>query len=154
MIVAVDSNVVLDILVPRSPHARGSRDALTAVLARDTAIISEPVLAGIAPAFTSFGELDEFLSGNSIALVPSTRRVLYAAGEAWRQYRMRSRGTACGKCGAVVHVECPACGEPLAMRQHILADFIIGAHALQHADALLTRDRRYYKTYFPKLRLI
>ena len=154
MIVAIDSNVVLDIAIPRSPHARASRDALTAVLARDTVIISEPVLAEIAPAFASFDELDEFLSGNSIAFVPSTRHMLYAAGQAWRQYRMRSRRTACGKCGAVVHVECPACDEPIAVRRHILADFMIGAHALEYADALLTRDRRYYKTYFPKLPLI
>jgi predicted nucleic acid-binding protein len=36
----------------------------------------------------------------------------------------------------------------------VLPDFFIGAHAAVLEAALLTRDARRYKTYFPTVRLI
>lgn len=38
--------------------------------------------------------------------------------------------------------------------RRILADFIIGAHALLRADRLMTLDQKHYKICFPELRLI
>jgi hypothetical protein len=47
----------------------------------------------------------------------------------------------------------PACKTTVTARQHIISDFIIGAHAFVFAELLLSRGRGFYKTYFKDLKI-
>lgn len=154
MITAVDTNILLDILVPDAPHGDASEQALTESLKLGAAVISEAVYAELAAHFSTGEELDRFLEDSGIRLQPSGAEALYMAGRAWREYlRQRPDFLVCPSCGTSQDVRCATCGAHLLPRQHVVADFLIGAHAASHANRLLTRHRGYYRTYFLGLRL-
>lgn len=155
MITAVDTNVLLDILVPGAPRGDSSEVALHQALADGAVIVSEAVYAELAAHFSEQGELDRFLDGTGMRLESSGLEALHTAGRAWREYLgRRPASLACPSCGIAQDVTCSRCSTRLQPRQHVVADFLIGGHASGHADQLLTRDRGYYRTYFPNLRLI
>ena len=156
MTTAVDTNVLLDVLSIDAPHAEASDAELTRRLRDGPLIICEAVYSEVASRFSSRHDLQEFLRRTSIRLVPSTADALYLAGHAWQAYSKRRRsGVFCASCGALTNTPCQRCGTLLQARQHLVADFLIGAHARVQAERLLTRDSRgYYRTYFPDLTLV
>jgi hypothetical protein len=48
-------------------------------------------------------------------------------------------------------IKCPQCGRALDHGARFLSDFYIAGFASARCDAILTRDRGIYKTYFPNL---
>jgi len=155
MVVAIDTNILLDVLIPDAAHALASKELLDKAIANGALVIGEVVYAELATQFDKAEELTTFLRDTSIRLQSSDEEALYSASRAWKKYS-KNRGTtfACPKCGRAVKVVCNSCEQPVVWRQHIISDFLIGAHALAHADALATRDRGYYGKYFPKLKLL
>ena len=159
MITAVDTNVLLDVLLADERFLESSIKSLEEASREGDLIICEAVMAELASAFIRSGreesELFSFLSDLGIELVPSGAEVAIRAAEAWSEYvSRRGAGVICPGCGEVFDVRCPSCGRSIRWRQHVITDFLIGAHASVHAGRLLTREGGYYRSYFPELEVV
>ena len=130
MTTAIDTNVLLDILIPNERFYDASAEALQAAAA-GALVICDIVYAELCVHFERQNECDGFLESNEIQVQPLTREAHFIASRAWRAYRQR--------------------GGP---RNRIIADFLIGAHAQQQAGRLLSRDRGFYRQLFPSLPLV
>lgn len=156
MITALDTNVLLDLLIPNARFLEPSREVLEKAHGDGPLILCEAVYAELASQFEASGEIETFLRDTGIRLVPATPESLFVAGRAWRQYSARrGEGWVCPECGRRQGpLSCAQCGRTLRSRQHIISDFQIGAHALALADRLVTRDRGFYSSYFEGLQLL
>jgi hypothetical protein len=80
---------------------------------------------------------DRFLADAGIEVDHNfSRQILVHAGEAYRDYCRRGKTSGGGQA------------------RRIVADFLIGAHAADRADRLLTFNPRDFKAAFPKLTLV
>ncbi len=156
MIAAVDTNILLDILIPDEPFSGSSKNLLDYYLSRGKLILNDVVLAELAASFFSEEELMSFIADTRMTLVYSSRKSLYMAGSKWAEYARKSAKNrlSCSKCGHAFEETCPQCEAILTKRLRVLADFLIGAHALVHADCILSRDLGVYRTYFSDLKVI
>lgn len=149
MIVAVDTNILLDILIADKKHFSDSKNVIDFYLGQGQLIISEVVYAELACQFASESELKDFLSSTSIKLSHSNETALALSGERWKAYsKKRKKELQCSECGRFTTVHCKNCNTLISSRQGMVSDFMIGAHTLVHAELLLSRDRGFYKTYF------
>ena len=129
MITAVDTNVLLDILIPSDQHGPQSKAWLVAAYDAGAIVVSDVVYAELVPSFRDRAALDGALQEIGATLSPIDSSIAYEAGLRWKRYR--------------------SAGGP---RERIITDFLIGAHAASAADAFLTRDRGFFSTYFPELK--
>lgn len=146
----VDTSALIALLYPDDQHNERASTLLHEAYQEGALRINPIVYAELAadPFFATPEELDAFLDDTGIAVEELPREVLFAGGEAFQTYlERRGDGLQCPECGHTTTYECPECGAAITARQHIAADFLIGAHAEQ-ADSLLTFDQGFYRDYF------
>lgn len=85
MISAVDTNVLLDILIPNAAYAKSSLEVLEIMADQGSLVISEMVFAELASQFPSLEGLNTFLDETDITLVSSTDQALYESSLAWKK---------------------------------------------------------------------
>jgi len=154
MITSVDTNILLDILIPNQIHIKNSLSKLESFSKKSQLIISEIVYAELGSQFRALSDLNYFLANTGIDMVPCNRETLYNASQLWSQFRKSLKKTAsCPECGKQITINCPHCKNALNYPKRILNDFIIGAHAMAFSSGLLTRDRGFYRKYFSELEI-
>jgi predicted nucleic acid-binding protein len=127
----IDTNVLLDIVTSGSVWFRWAMQQLEAASLRGRLLINDVIYAELSVRYGRIEDLDRMLASAQVDIERMPRAALFLAGKAFVRYR--SEG---------------------GSRTGVLPDFFIGAHALIEQHALLTRDIRRYRTYFPKLELI
>jgi len=126
MIYSVDTCVLLDVLLPDPVHGLSSKEALKAASDRGGLAICSIVYAELCPQFDSRTSLDVFLGETGIDVLPFTREILWKAGREWKSYVNGG-----GK-----------------RKERIMPDFLIGAFSCLKAEAIITRDKAFYKAQF------
>lgn len=127
----VDTCVLLDVLENDPAWADWSIAQLRAQSRIHRLVINPIIYAELSLAFSSYEALDDAIDGLDLDMRELARPALFLAGKAFIRYRRRG-GT----------------------RLQVLPDFFIGAQAAVSGWALLTRDARRFRTYFPGLSLI
>ena len=130
MITAVDTSVLIAIAKGEA-EARRWTNLLAAARADGDLIICDVVAAEFFALLMDERKFQQSLSGLGIVFSPPALDAARLAGRIFGHYRRQ--------------------GGP---REHLIPDFLIGAHAQRQADQIAAIDRGYLRSCFPRLRIV
>jgi predicted nucleic acid-binding protein len=128
MITAVDTSVLIDVFGNDPVHGHSSAESLRKCMREGTLVVCDVVWAETRAVFPDEVAFESAMKTLGIRYSPMEEKAASHAGASWKAYR-KAGGT----------------------RNRVMADFMIGAHAVHQADRLLTRDRGYYRSHFKGL---
>lgn len=129
--IAVDSSVLLDVLTEDPKFAAASAGAIEQALGSGGLVVCDAVVAEVQSMLATSDSAMDLLNEHGIRCLPTSEQAAVRAG--FMQRRFRDRG---------------------GRRERVVADFLIGAHAMMQCEALITRDAAFYRDYFKGLRVI
>lgn len=129
--ILVDTNVFVDVWSRDPRWAAWSEAALADAADAGPLGVNPIIYAELCLGFEQESQLEQTLAAAGIRRLALPYQAAWPAAQAFAAYRKRGGG-----------------------RRAPLPDFFIGAHALVDGLALLTRDPRRYRTYFPGVTLI
>lgn len=128
MITAVDTSVLLDVILDDPSYRAASVAALRRARGDGALIVCPVVWAEVRAALTRPDAIAEVFANAGIAFDPFDQETANLAGDLWRAYRRQG-----GK------------------RTTLVPDFLVGAHAMVRAGRILSRDRGFLRHYFEAL---
>lgn len=129
--IAVDSSVLVDLLTDDPLHAEASAATLAQAMSLGEVVVCDAVVAEVQTLLDTRETAMDALAEYGIRYLATSQQAAVRAGH--MQRRFRDRG---------------------GRRERVVADFLIGAHALMQCEALITRDQGFFRDYFKGLRLI
>jgi predicted nucleic acid-binding protein len=134
-VILVDSNVLIDLFSRDNNWDIWSRNALAESDESDQLCVNQVVVAEVAPQFPDLDSFVTWIGTFDVGVDELSLDAAYAAGKAFMEYRRRRRNAE-------------------ESNKTIIADFLVGGHAQTLGATILTRDPRFYRTYFPSVPLI
>lgn len=131
MITAIDTSVLIDIFGADPKFGYASAEALRTCIKEGTICACEVVWTETAAIFDNRDNFLEAMQKLGMEYSELEQETSLIAADMWRRYRKSG-----GK------------------RERVVADFLIGAHAMNQCDRLLTRDRGFYRDYYTKLKVV
>jgi predicted nucleic acid-binding protein len=130
--IALDSSVLIDVLTSDAKYGDASAAKLESAMERDDIVVCDVVLAEVAARVHPVDDLMDAIADMGLNFSPVSEQAAIRAGIMQRRFRERG-----GK-----------------RSDRVVADFLVGAHALMHCNALITRDNGFFRDYFKGLKII
>lgn len=129
----VDTNILIDVLQPKSKFYAWSAERLTEAKQSGPVVVSDIVYSEFSVTLPSVQDVDQAIGALDLLRCGYSKHVLFDAGKAYASYRQRAGNGA---------------------KRNVLPDFFIGALAHHEKSPLITRDPQKIRAYFPEVTLI
>jgi predicted nucleic acid-binding protein len=130
-VIALDTSVVIDVLTADDRFGNSSSFTLSTALAKGDVVVCEAVVAEVQLMLDTASNVMETLNAMGIRFLAINEPAAVRAGVMNRRFRDRG-----------------------GRRERVVADFLIGAHALLQCEGLITRDAGFFRDYYKGLKVI